>query len=79
VVEERLLEDTGREDHLVQSGVIVSVHSRGSHLPGLLISRLANVSKAVSSGELLSVLDVSVVVIGNLDGSVGPLGKNQSR
>lgn len=32
-VEERRLEDAGREDHLVERGLVVRVHGRRSHVP----------------------------------------------
>ena len=70
-VEERILENTGREADLVGRGVVVRVHGLRIHVPFLLIHRLAEVTQAVLLLELSGTLDVRIVRIFGVDIQLG--------
>ena len=75
-IEERILQDAGRETDLVGRGVIVCVHRLRGHVPFLLVHRLAEVAQAVLLLEFSSALEVRVVGILRVDvefGIVAPL------
>lgn len=73
-VKEGGLQNTSREDHLVLSGIVVSVDGRRSHFPFVTVSRLLQLVQVAHEAVGVGVQNVDKEVIG-LNGDVGVVAR----